>query len=477
MLPSLLVVAWSCWILARCGNAQRGIWLDAVDGRALWVLAETQVVAETQEWVSDDAEPWRTECKGSNKRFSKQFNSWRRCRFNKHKPNSSCVKHVRQQRRRRRPRQRQGKESEQAKAVSQGGASGGGPSGFGIDTRMLGRPDTFDGSESKRGDWSTVMKAYAALCNASLVSAMPASEVEAQEKRNSDLRDQLDVEASVALYFMLVLLTRNEPLNIVVNSGAGEGLLAWRRLVQRYDSAAATRLACLLLNLMNWSFAGDIQSRMELFDREMQRYETRARESVSLNLRVGMVLNGLDRGPLKDHLLLNSAKYLTWQEFKSEIVNYRRATQAIADSGGVASMDVGAFTKGDKGRGRGVGKGTQDQTCHNCGGRGHFKKDCKKPGGEAYWPDSRAKAKPKSKGKGKGWKGQNRDKKTVNAVEDDDEEEYHDEEEQEQPENEEGLGAMFVCALSKQRVGSNGETVIDIGRRWPEFRTQGAGGQ
>ena len=48
---------------------------------------------------------------------------------------------------------------------------------------------------------------------------MPASEVEAQEKRNSDLRDQLDVEASVALYCMLVLLTRNEPLKIVVNFG------------------------------------------------------------------------------------------------------------------------------------------------------------------------------------------------------------------------------------------------------------------
>ena len=199
--------------------------------------------------------------------------------------------------------------------VAGGASSGGGHHGFGIDTRMLGRPDTFDGSESKWGDWSTVMKAYAALCNASLVSALPASEVEAQEKRNSDLRDQLDVEASVALYYMLVLLTRNEPLNIVVKSGAGEGLLAWRRLVQRYDSAAATRLADLLLNIMNWSFAGDIQSRMELFDRELQRYETRAREAVSLKLRVGMVLNGLDRGPLKDHLLLNSAKYLTCQEF------------------------------------------------------------------------------------------------------------------------------------------------------------------
>ena len=104
-----------------------------------------------------------------------------------------------------------------------GGASGGGPHGFGIDTRMLGRPDTFDGSESKWSDWSTVMKAYAGLCNASLVTAIPAAEVEAQEKRNNDLRDQLDVEASVALYYMLFLLTRNEPLNIVVNSGVGEG--------------------------------------------------------------------------------------------------------------------------------------------------------------------------------------------------------------------------------------------------------------
>ena len=146
-------------------------------------------------------------------------------------------------------------------AAARGGVagSGGGPHGFGSDTRMLGRPDTFDGSDSKCGDWSTVMKACTSLCNASWVTAMPPSAVEAQEKRNSALRDQLDVEASVALYYMLVLLTRNEPLNMVVNS------------------TAATRLARLLLNLMNWSFAGDIQSRMELVDHEFQRYETKAR--------------------------------------------------------------------------------------------------------------------------------------------------------------------------------------------------------
>ena len=40
--------------------------------------------------------------------------------------------------------------------------------------------------------------------------------------------------------------------------GTGEGVVTWRRQVQRF---AATRLAGLLLILMNWSFSGDIQGR------------------------------------------------------------------------------------------------------------------------------------------------------------------------------------------------------------------------
>eukprot|EP00974_Lingulodinium_polyedra_P114577 11093603-Lingulodinium_polyedra.AAC.1 len=64
---------------------------------------------------------------------------------------------------------------------------------------------------------------------------------------------------------------------------------------------------------MNWSFAGDIQSRLELFEREVLRYEARSGEALSLQLRVGMVLNGLEKGALRDHLLLNSSKYSEWQ--------------------------------------------------------------------------------------------------------------------------------------------------------------------
>ena len=54
-------------IAARSAEQEGHLDVDQVvskrlGGRALWVLAETQVVAETQEWVSDDVELWRTEC-------------------------------------------------------------------------------------------------------------------------------------------------------------------------------------------------------------------------------------------------------------------------------------------------------------------------------------------------------------------------------------------------------------------------------
>ena len=60
---------------------------------------------------------------------------------------------------------------------------------------------------------------------------------------------------------------------------------------------------------MNWSFSGNIQALIELFERELIRYEKHASETSILNQRTGMVLNRLDSGPLTDHLLLNSWKH------------------------------------------------------------------------------------------------------------------------------------------------------------------------
>lgn len=180
------------------------------------------------------------------------------------------------------------------------------------------------GNGSRWADWSTVVKAYIGLCDLVPGQALPRVEGAAVDEINADL-EQDEVEASRGLYYMLTLLMRNEALNIFVNVGAGEGLDAWRRLVQRCDSLAATRLVGLLLALMNWSFMGDIQGRSVVFARGLLRYEKRAQESVGLSLRSGMVLNGLDRGALKDDMRLNSSRDASWVEFKEGTTKYRRA--------------------------------------------------------------------------------------------------------------------------------------------------------
>ena len=114
-------------------------------------------------------------------------------------------------------------------------------------------------------------------------------------------------------------------MNIIQNAGVAEGLLAWRRLTQRYDLGAITRLAGLTL-LLKWDVSNDAQAKVECFEDEVRRYEQRRKETISLNLKMGMALNGLRESVLRENLLLNCHGYKTWQEFKAAVTSYHRAS-------------------------------------------------------------------------------------------------------------------------------------------------------
>ena len=79
-----------------------------------------------------------------------------------------------------------------------------------------------------------------------------------------------------------------------------------------------------------------------------------------------MVLNGLGVDHLKDHLLLNSAKNVCWQDFKGNIANATRATAALLGADQSALIDVVAF---------GNGTGGSQRTWYQCGNPGHMAKD------------------------------------------------------------------------------------------------------
>ena len=45
--------------------------------------------------------------------------------------------------------------------------------------------------------------------------------------------------------------------------------------------ARRERMSGLLLGLMNWSFSGEVEARMELCDREVMRHEKRASKTIT----------------------------------------------------------------------------------------------------------------------------------------------------------------------------------------------------
>ena len=283
---------------------------------------------------------------------------------------------------------------ELAEAVRQAQANGPAraapPNGLGVDTRLLGKPPNFDGAEAKWTDWSVVTRAYCAITHPQLGALMAQVENTAADIPLGGL-DGANADACRQLYYILLMLCQSTALNIVVNAGELQGCIAWRRLHQRYEPKAKTRFAGQMLELLSWSFDGDLQGRLELFERHLARFENDSKEKMSDPIKIGIVLRQLTEGPLKQHLLMQSERLQLWPDFRDEIVNIRRAQASLH-----MPMDIGALNKGGKG-GRGA---TSSTVCWTCGKTGHRASDCR--GGGAGRGKGGKGGRGKGKGKGKG---------------------------------------------------------------------------
>lgn len=227
-----------------------------------------------------------------------------------------------------------------------------------------------------------------------------------------DLLDQWDdvYDFNNQLYSVLRATTEGIPFDVVENVATGAGLDAWRCLHKRFDPATGSRKRVMLHALTNPERASyeTIQSALERWKALKLRYDKKkdqfgAREPLPESL----AMNSLEKLVPKDleqHLLLNYARFKTFEEMELEVVNFIEAktgnrlnisTNFAKSGGGTSSaipMDVDSLVRvvqgsinslaqtkgGGKNKSGGSNKINQrfDGTCNNCGKVGHKSRDC-----------------------------------------------------------------------------------------------------
>ena len=274
-----------------------------------------------------------------------------------------------------------------------------------IDTRTLGKPETFKGDANEFADWQFIFKSYMSCVNplfAELLERVEASKVPVP---NRFLKEN-ERAMSSQLYFVLVMLLRNRALDIAYNAGVAEGLEAYRRLRQQYHPRVASRYVGSLSAILATKFGSDIEAELESFDKVVRRYEMESGKTIDDEMLLGIVIHGLQDQATRDHLIMNASRLTTYDTVRTELLEMARTNRVLQQM--PVPMDISAARykgkgkgkKGDtkgkdpKGKGKSEDKGRKgksskgktqktenphkDKECRYCHKMGHIKSECRK---------------------------------------------------------------------------------------------------
>jgi hypothetical protein len=264
-----------------------------------------------------------------------------------------------------------------------------------VDTKLLGKPDKFDGKDTSWKDWRFVTRAYFLAAMPGIDLLLDLAEGTDQEIENVFL-DQRTASISKQLYYVLVMLTKDRALDKVQSVGTGEGAKAWREMHLQWEPRTKTRLTGMLVQILTKKFGGDIQNGIESWERLIREFESQSEYKLPDFILCGIVLAGIEDHVMKEHIAMNSNRLDSFIKMKSEIVDIARTKAAVSRP---SPMEIDAIYKGkgkskggkgDKAKGKG-GKGKEkgkensvphdpNIVCYYCSGKGHRKIDCRKNG-------------------------------------------------------------------------------------------------
>ena len=183
--------------------------------------------------------------------------------------------------------------------------------GVTIDTRQIGKPEQFKSDPAEYSDWSFVFKAYMSCISTNYIGLFERIEASRVPMPNR-LLDANDKALSAQLYYVLAMLVKGRALDIIQNSGPGEGVEAFRKLEETYHPKVASRFVGSLTLILSTRFSSDIESELELFEKNIRRYEQESGKTLDDEILLGVVINGLQDNSMRDHIIRNSSRLTTY---------------------------------------------------------------------------------------------------------------------------------------------------------------------
>ena len=288
-----------------------------------------------------------------------------------------------------------------------------------VDTKGVGRPTTFDGTQAKWSAWAFKVENFIASVYVNGREALQWAGTREKTIADGDLKElkELDVpdvfEINEAVYALIAQITEQEPLDIAKNTARGAGLEVWRKLQRRYDPQTVGRKRAMLSRILAPGAAriADLSSAIQRWEESVRVYQERSRERLSDDVRTGILIEMLPEA-LKNHVYLNQNRLVNYEQVRSEIETYleaRHGREAGAtagagahDHGGPMPMDISAMKgkgkgkaskggqqntsgkgKSKKGKGKGDTSSAQGSTstpkgpCWTCGKTGHVARECR----------------------------------------------------------------------------------------------------
>ena len=126
-----------------------------------------------------------------------------------------------------------------------------------VDTRVIGKPDQFDGDPMKYLDWSFKLSAYFGAADQRYQEELTKTEASSTPRLNANLGSE-ESALSTQMLCILVMTTAGAALDKCHNAGVNEGFDAWRQFVMVWQPKLRTRYVGLLMNVPGHRFRDDI---------------------------------------------------------------------------------------------------------------------------------------------------------------------------------------------------------------------------